>query len=38
LIANSGATSDQVLALIDRAMSSVYKLTGVQLQLHLRIW
>ena len=38
LIANSGATSDQVLALIERATSSVYKLTGVQLQLHLRIW
>jgi len=38
LIANGGATSEQVLTLIDRTIAAVYKLTGVQLQLHLRIW
>lgn len=38
LIAGTGATSEQVIALIERATMAVYKLTGVQLQLHLRIW
>jgi UDP-N-acetylmuramate dehydrogenase len=38
LIAAPGATSEQVLALIERVRSAVYKQTGVQLQLHLKIW
>jgi len=38
LVAGPGATSEQVLALIERVRSAVYKQTGVQLQLHLKIW
>jgi UDP-N-acetylmuramate dehydrogenase len=38
VLASPGATSDQVIALIERARAAVYKLTGVQLQLHLKIW
>ncbi len=38
LVVGTGATSDQVLALIERVRSAVYKQTGVQLQLHLKIW
>jgi UDP-N-acetylmuramate dehydrogenase len=38
IVAGPGATSEQVLALIERIRSVVYKQTGVQLQLHLKIW
>lgn len=38
LIAGQGATSQQVLALTDRIRNEVYLRTGVQLQLHLKIW
>ena len=38
LIANQGATSSQVLALIQRVRETVASRTGVQLQLHLNIW
>ncbi len=38
LIAGPGATSDQVLALTDRVRNAVYRQTGVQLQLHLKVW
>jgi UDP-N-acetylmuramate dehydrogenase len=38
IIAGPGATSDQVLALVDRVRSSVERQTGVELQLHLQIW
>lgn len=38
IVAGPGANSDQVLALIERVRSAVYKQTGVQLQLHLKIW
>jgi UDP-N-acetylenolpyruvoylglucosamine reductase len=38
IVAGPGATSEQVLALVDRVRSAVYKQTGVQLQLHLKIW
>ena len=38
LIASSGATSSQVLTLVDRVIEGVKDRTGVQLQLHLQIW
>jgi UDP-N-acetylmuramate dehydrogenase len=38
LIANEGATSDQVLALIERVRDTVLTKTGTQLQMHLAIW
>ena len=38
LIASSGATSNQVLTLLERVSHGVKDRTGVQLQLHLQIW
>ncbi len=38
LIAGPGATSDQVLALVERVRNAVFRQTGVQLQLHLKVW
>ncbi|MDZ4848126.1 MAG: FAD-binding protein [Pirellulaceae bacterium] len=38
LVAGPSATSEQVLALVERVQSAVFKQTGVQLQLHLKIW
>lgn len=38
LIVSGGATSEQVLALLDRVRKTVEEQTGVQLQPHLRIW
>ncbi|MEQ1825232.1 MAG: FAD-binding protein [Pirellula sp.] len=38
LIASAGATSDQVLTLLDRVREGVHERTGVQLQSHLQIW
>ncbi len=38
LIASNGATSAQVLALVERVMAGVQDRFGVQLQLHLQIW
>ena len=38
LIANAGATSTQVLILVERVIDGVRDRTGVQLQLHLQIW
>ena len=38
LIANAGATSTQVLTLVERVIDGVRDRTGVQLQLHLQIW
>jgi len=38
LIAAAGATSHQVLTLLERAREGVKDRTGVQLQLHLQIW
>ncbi len=38
LFASTGATSVQVLALVQRVLDGVRDRTGVQLQLHLQIW
>ncbi len=38
LIANAGATSNEVLALTSRVRDEIAKKTGVQLQLHLTVW
>ena len=38
LVVGPGATSDQVLALVERVRVAVDRQTGVQLQLHLNIW
>jgi UDP-N-acetylmuramate dehydrogenase len=38
LIAGPGATTEQVLALTSRVQNAVFRQTGVQLQLHLKIW
>ena len=38
LIASAGATSNQVLTLLDRVTEGVADRMGVQLQLHLQIW
>jgi UDP-N-acetylmuramate dehydrogenase len=38
LIASEGATSDQLLTLVERVREGVRERTGVQLQLHLQIW
>ncbi len=38
LVANEGATSDQVLALLERARDLVYDRQGLKLQSHLVVW
>ncbi len=38
LVVSGGATSEQVLALLDRVRKAVEQRTGIQLQSHLRIW
>ena len=38
IIASTGATSSQVLALLERVRTGVQDRSGVQLQFHLQIW
>jgi UDP-N-acetylmuramate dehydrogenase len=38
LVLGSGATSGQVIALLEKVRSTVAAKSGVQLQLHLKIW